>query len=106
MKADMSRDYYADLELPANADINEVKKQFRKLGICHHPCPQSNPSVLTYDVQLSNTTPTETPDERAKSTPNSRPSSPRTRFSQALSRRLSTMRTGVVLHPDTPPHLA
>ena len=35
MKADMSRDYYADLELPANADINEVKKQFRKLGTCY-----------------------------------------------------------------------
>lgn len=28
----MSRDYYADLELPADADTNEIKKQFRKLG--------------------------------------------------------------------------
>ncbi|KAJ9158064.1 DnaJ domain-containing protein [Coniochaeta hoffmannii] len=37
MKADMSRDYYADLELPANADINEVKKQFRKLALKYHP---------------------------------------------------------------------
>ena len=28
----MTRDYYADLELPATADVNDVKKQFRKLG--------------------------------------------------------------------------
>jgi curved DNA-binding protein CbpA len=27
-----TRDYYADLELPAGSDIQEVKKQFRKLG--------------------------------------------------------------------------
>ena len=35
MKPDMSRDYYADLELPRTADIAEVKKQFRKLGTMH-----------------------------------------------------------------------
>ncbi|KAF6842095.1 DnaJ domain-containing protein [Colletotrichum plurivorum] len=34
---DMSRDYYADLELPANADVNEIKKQFRKLALKYHP---------------------------------------------------------------------
>lgn len=27
-----SRDYYADLELPVSADVNDIKKQFRKLG--------------------------------------------------------------------------
>ena len=27
-----TRDYYADLELPATADISDIKKQFRKLG--------------------------------------------------------------------------
>ena len=27
------RDYYADLELPATADISDIKKQFRKLGM-------------------------------------------------------------------------
>ncbi|KAH8911397.1 hypothetical protein BR93DRAFT_965187 [Coniochaeta sp. PMI_546] len=37
MKADMSRDYYADLELPPTADINEIKKQFRKLALKYHP---------------------------------------------------------------------
>jgi len=31
-KPDFSRDYYADLELPPTADVNDVKKQFRKLG--------------------------------------------------------------------------
>jgi len=31
-KLDLTRDYYADLELPVGADINEVKKQYRKLG--------------------------------------------------------------------------
>jgi hypothetical protein len=33
VKADLSRDYYADLELPPTADVNDVKKQFRKLGM-------------------------------------------------------------------------
>ncbi|KAB5577751.1 DnaJ domain-containing protein [Coniochaeta sp. 2T2.1] len=37
MKPDMSRDYYADLELPRTADIIEVKKQFRKLALIYHP---------------------------------------------------------------------
>ncbi|KJR88812.1 uncharacterized protein SPSK_06896 [Sporothrix schenckii 1099-18] len=36
-KADYSRDYYADLELPASADVNEIKKQFRKLALKYHP---------------------------------------------------------------------
>jgi hypothetical protein len=32
VKADLSRNYYADLDLPPTADINDIKKQFRKLG--------------------------------------------------------------------------
>ena len=32
VKADVKRDYYADLELPATADNEEVKRQFRLLG--------------------------------------------------------------------------
>ncbi|PHH90471.1 hypothetical protein CDD83_3566 [Cordyceps sp. RAO-2017] len=32
-----TRDYYADLELPPTADIQEVKKQFRKLALKYHP---------------------------------------------------------------------
>ncbi len=34
VKADMTRDYYADLELPPTADIADIKKQYRKLGEC------------------------------------------------------------------------
>lgn len=58
MKADLSRDYYADLELPPTADIADIKKQFRKLGkplplplIPHSPCS----SPLICDHQLSST---------------------------------------------------
>jgi len=32
VKADVKRDYYADLELKAAATEDEIKKQFRKLG--------------------------------------------------------------------------
>ena len=32
VKADVKCDYYADLELPSTADIDEIKKQFRILG--------------------------------------------------------------------------
>lgn len=32
VKADMTRDYYADLELPASCSEAEIKKQFKKLG--------------------------------------------------------------------------
>jgi DnaJ-class molecular chaperone len=33
VKADLTRDYYGDLELPQNADINDIKRQFKKLGM-------------------------------------------------------------------------
>ncbi|PHH72778.1 hypothetical protein CDD82_5802 [Ophiocordyceps australis] len=32
-----SSDYYADLELPPTADVQEVKKQFKKLALKYHP---------------------------------------------------------------------
>lgn len=37
VKADAKRNYYADLELSANAGDEEIKKQFRLLGSasCH-----------------------------------------------------------------------
>jgi len=31
-KADMTRDYYSDLEVQPTADVTEIKKQFKKLG--------------------------------------------------------------------------
>lgn len=36
VKADLTRDYYGDLELEPTADFNEIKKQFKKLGM--HVC--------------------------------------------------------------------
>ncbi|KAG7131964.1 DnaJ-related protein rsp1 like [Verticillium longisporum] len=36
-KLDNSRDYYADLDLPVTADVNDIKKQFRKLALRYHP---------------------------------------------------------------------
>lgn len=32
VKLNYERDYYADLDLPSNADAADVKKQFKKLG--------------------------------------------------------------------------
>jgi hypothetical protein len=35
VKADVRRDYYADLGIGPAADTDEIKKQFRKLGTTH-----------------------------------------------------------------------
>jgi curved DNA-binding protein CbpA len=32
VKADLTRDYYGDLELQPGADAADIKKQFKKLG--------------------------------------------------------------------------
>lgn len=45
--APVTRDYYADLELPANADISDVKKQFRKLGAKGSAVPKAPSTRLT-----------------------------------------------------------
>ncbi|KAI0204967.1 hypothetical protein F4808DRAFT_316660 [Astrocystis sublimbata] len=36
-KWDKARDYYADLELPASATSDDVKRQFKKLALKYHP---------------------------------------------------------------------
>ena len=36
VKADVRRDYYADLGLQPNAEAEDIKKQFRKLGECRN----------------------------------------------------------------------
>jgi DnaJ-class molecular chaperone len=33
VKADLTRDYYADLELQSGASESDIKKQFRALGM-------------------------------------------------------------------------
>lgn len=33
VKADSTRDYYGDLELPPSVDAHEIKKQYKKLGM-------------------------------------------------------------------------
>ncbi|MCJ1398238.1 hypothetical protein MMC11_001435 [Xylographa trunciseda] len=37
VKADPKHDYYADLDLPASAEVTDVKKQFKKLALKYHP---------------------------------------------------------------------
>ena len=32
VKGDVKRDYYAELEIGKDADITDIKRQFRKLG--------------------------------------------------------------------------
>jgi curved DNA-binding protein CbpA len=36
VKPDPSRDYYADLEISPTADLVEIKKQYKKLGMAGH----------------------------------------------------------------------
>ncbi|KAH9207719.1 hypothetical protein DL95DRAFT_48865 [Leptodontidium sp. 2 PMI_412] len=37
VKADLTRDYYGDLEIAPGADVSEIKKQFKKLALTYHP---------------------------------------------------------------------
>ncbi|PSS25891.1 hypothetical protein M430DRAFT_208043 [Amorphotheca resinae ATCC 22711] len=37
VRADLTRDYYGDLEISPNADVNDIKKQFKKLALLYHP---------------------------------------------------------------------
>ena len=37
VKADLTRDYYADLELQPGASESDIKKQFRALGMTSSP---------------------------------------------------------------------
>ncbi|GAB7366268.1 hypothetical protein MBLNU230_g7826t1 [Neophaeotheca triangularis] len=37
VKADVKRNYYADLEVSNTASVEEIKKQYRKLALAYHP---------------------------------------------------------------------
>ncbi|PBP24780.1 DnaJ domain-containing protein [Diplocarpon rosae] len=37
VKADLTRDYYGDLDLPPTAEVAEIKRQFKKLALTYHP---------------------------------------------------------------------
>ncbi|KAI6914832.1 hypothetical protein D0869_07026 [Hortaea werneckii] len=37
VKADVKHNYYADLELPTNCSLDDIKKQYRKLALLYHP---------------------------------------------------------------------
>ncbi len=86
-KGDAKRDYYADLEVPNNADIAEIRRQFRRLGV-YLPsslveekngiggvyAEASGPKPLTDNLtsKLSNTTRTAILAMKTSSTPSSR----------------------------------
>ena len=76
VKADVKRDYYADLELPSTADSEEIKKQFRLLG-------RRDRGLCLEDIclppQLNNIIQTVTQVMKSRSFPSSRPSKPHMR---------------------------
>ncbi len=75
-KAEFSRDFYADLELPPTADVNDVKKQFRKLGKAVLRCVLLLVKGADGRSKRSSITPIATRDGRRKSTPSFRRSNP------------------------------
>ena len=93
VKADLSRDYYGDLELPANADANDIKKQFKKLGTVSFKRLPHSRCAANSRPQLCSTTQTATLAARAKSLPNSKESSLRMRSSLTATNAPSTIPT-------------
>ena len=74
VKVDPLRDYYADLELPKNADDADIKRQFRKLGRFAVWAFQPQPEFKT-DIELAKPldgTRTATPATKMSSTPSFR----------------------------------
>ncbi|EGP88575.1 uncharacterized protein MYCGRDRAFT_39846, partial [Zymoseptoria tritici IPO323] len=37
VKPDIKRNYYADLDLPTNSSVEDVRKAYRKLALQYHP---------------------------------------------------------------------
>ncbi|KAI9892056.1 MAG: hypothetical protein M1814_001761 [Vezdaea aestivalis] len=68
-KAEPLRDYYADLDLTPQADVDEIKKQYRKLALKYHPDRnrghEEEASLKFQNIQAANEILTD-PQERAK----------------------------------------
>ncbi len=80
VKADLTRDYYGDLELQPGADTAEIKRQFKKLGTTSD-LTHSEKAPLMSGPQLSLTTQTEILAARTRSLPNSKRYNLRTKSS-------------------------
>lgn len=80
MKADADRDLYKDLELEPSADANEIKRQFKKLGMGSIVCLLTAWLIDIFS-QLSNTTLIATPARNWSTTPSSKQYNLRTRCS-------------------------
>lgn len=84
VKADLARDYYGDLELPPSVDAQEIKKQYKKLGMtgaCVAFAFITELTLFTGDEQRSNITRTEILGMKANSMPSSKPFSQPMMFS-------------------------
>ena len=84
VKADLTRDYYGDLELPPSVDAHEIKKQYKKLGMTGAYTAVAFVTeliLLAGNQQRSNITRTEILDMKANLMPSSKPSSQPTMFS-------------------------
>ncbi len=76
VKADPTRDYYRDLELPPSVDAQEIKKQYKKLGMNEvHSVAAFVPDLMlpVWVQQRSNIIPIEILDMKASSMPSSKP---------------------------------
>ncbi len=70
VKADVTRDYYADLDVPSNASEEEIKRAFRNLGVFFRP--KLVPHRLIHVLQQNCTIQTEILAEKLMSFPNFR----------------------------------
>jgi hypothetical protein len=93
VKADLTRDYYGDLEIAPTADVAEIKKQFKKLGMANLILPFLDERQLMSRSQRLHTIRIEIQDAKAKSQPNSKGYNQHTKSSQILLSEQSTMQT-------------
>jgi hypothetical protein len=86
---DITKDYYGDLGLSPGADVNDIKKQFKKLGKDQHRMLAHK--HVSFASQLLNTTQTGIRAANLSSTPSSKQFRTRTKFLRILNRDKSTM---------------